>query len=927
MARPGKEQVFFFATLGLTGLLAALLLTDSWKARGAPRGKAPDPKLLVRTDVAGAPRGALKDAAWPRGGREAFREPRDWLPLPPADLERPPLREPAYVPPPPLLHAGLDRLGLYRTASKITPHQFPEEKTQDAGDEGDDGAPVNAATANAPKKGAAGDPKAGGASATNGAGSPPSSAPSAAPSLDDADLRRRFDWLEVAADPKPWYGFIVNQDKFTLATRPEEKVLFQRLDPKTSRLMGQGAIERTRLKQEGIHFAETAANKTELLLRQNPESQWTATRLPALLDVIEQILPLGHDDPVAWRRAAEQLGKYVALDPHQPRTYELLADARGLLLDFEAELLALKQAETAGVESPGLVVRRARWLARMGARAGALARLADGVHRFPNERSLRLAYGRALLAERSPEDDARALEQFSQAEQGSTTGDERMEVIAEVGAALLEQGEAERALQEGQRILKIDKGSPLGLRLQAAAEFALGRFLEAEGDWQKLRDAADGPAHEAEASLCLGIGRTRLGDFDSARAELRHAPQLDPRLGAAAAAAEAELLETTDHLDAALSKCRDAVARAPDDAHLHYFLGRLLRRSGDLDAARTELRRSLDLGANFPDLFTELGFVALLQGNAGDARRYFEESLAREDRAETKLLLAHAFLLADDLRSAREVFEQLNSAHPSSEAMLGLAYVDYKRGESPAAQQLWLQVQNELPNADPDDKTYAAKWLGAVLDLESKQVWEDSIQWHEVGNGWEPDNRYGLTEKIQPGAYHLGGTQRPGATIENWNYLRRDVELVQFCEYSVDVSFGAEQQGRVGFGLAHFFGGAATQQAPQIRASLMLAVEPDGTLLVQHREHVDDADWTKEGKVDVKPGESLHLTLRRKERGSATFQFLCNGALVGEPIEMNAWRGKTKQQVSALFFASAAGGKKVDATLERARRVEFLVAP
>jgi tetratricopeptide (TPR) repeat protein len=928
MARPGKEQLFFYGSLGLTGLLGALLFTSTLKPAKIARGKAPDAAALAKRDVASAPRGALRETKWEREGREVFREPRDWSPLPPADLDRPPLRDPSYVPPAPLPSAGLDRLGVYRVPTAITAHIFAEEGGAPAPEPEDEPAPANAASAAAPKSPPAAtsgaDPKAAGAGA---AAKPPSGAAAGASSLDEEDLKRKYDWLEMVSDPRPWYGVIENAERFALDERPTEPVQFSRRDPKSGKLQGSGAIPRDRLKAGGIHFAATAANKTELLLRKHPESQWSASRLPEMLDVVEQILPLGMEDPVAWRRAAERLDKCVALDKRQARTWELLADALASLLDFEGELKALQQADLAQVESAGLVIRHARWLARVGARAGALTRLADGVARFPSDRAIHLAFGRALLAEGSAESVARALAQFSQAEQSSASGDQRMEVIAEAGAALLEQGDAAGALEQARRILKVDPGSPLGFRLQGAAQLALGKAKESEEDWEKLRQHAPSPDWEGQAELALGIVRTRLGDFEQARANLRAVTRQQPLLGARAAAGEAELLAVTGHLDFAVQKCRDAVARAPDDPYLRYYLGRMLRRATDLEEARGELRRALELGAAFPDLFSELGYLALLEGRADDARRYFEESLAREERDETRLALAHAHLLAGDLGPARQLFEALNAKKPNGEATLGLAYCAYKRGESPAAQQLWQQVKEELPSAHPDDQAYAARWLAAVVDLESKQVWEDTLQWREVGNGWDLDQRFVENAKsTPPGSFRFSGPQRQGATVEQWNYLKRDVEQANFHEYEVDVAIGPKQQGRVGFGLAQFFGGAAGQ-APQVRVSLLLAIEPDGKLLVQQRERVDDADWKPIGKIDAKPGETITLTLRRKERGSAQFQFLVDGAPVGDPIEMNPWRGKAKSQIAALFFASAPGGKEVDAELRRARRVEFKGAP
>jgi Flp pilus assembly protein TadD len=950
MSRLGKEQTFFVATLALTGLLGAFLFTSGSGTVAARAGKKPDPATLEPKLVASAPRGALADVAWTRDGREAFREPRDWLPLPPVDLDRPPLREPSYVPPPPRPSTGLDRLGAYRQPSKTTPHVFPDENGTSPAEETPDDAPANAAKAtekndksaktpssakpgDATKPGDAktpasqSDPKSGGATAS--AQSKPSAASkSAEVLLDEDELKRKFDWLELSTDLKPWYGVIQNEDKFGLLTeRKDELVKFRRLDPKTNHVQGEGAIKRDLIKDGGIHFADTAANKTESLLRQFPEATWTATALPKMLDLVGQVLQLGREDASSFKRAADRLEKYTAVDAKAARTWEMLADAHAALLDFESELKALARAESGGVESPGLVVRRARWLRRAGARGGALARLATGAARFPNDRELRLAYGRALLERGAPADVELALQQFTQAEQASETGEQRMEVIAASGAALLEKGDVNEALNQAKRILGIDRRAPVGIRLQGASEFALGQFDDASSDFDKLLNAATSPDWEGEALLSLAIVGTRRGDFDVARTNLRRVPQLDPRLGGSAAIAEADLLATTEHLADAVAKCRDAVARSPDDAYLRYFLGRTLRRADDFEGARLELRRALDLGATFPDLFDELGYLALLEGRASDAQRYFEESLAREERDGTRLFLAHAHLLGDDLGPARALFDALQSKKPTSESLLGLAYCAYKKGESAVAQQLWTQVRDDLASAHPDDKAYAAKWLAAVLDAESKQVWEDLIPYREVGNGWDADARYGPEIHVTPGSLHVGGPQRAGLDASNMTFVRRDVELSQFCEFEVDVTVGPKQQGRVGVGLARFQMAANPKDASPIAASLLLAIDADGTVRVQHREHVDDVEWKPVGTVQPHAGDKVTITLRRKERGARQFQFFVDGAPMGPPVEMNPWSGKSKQSIHALFFASAPGGKEVDASMLRARRIEFLPTP
>jgi hypothetical protein len=112
----------------------------------------------------------------------------------------------------------------------------------------------------------------------------------------------------------------------------------------------------------------------------------------------------------------------------------------------------------------------------------------------------------------------------------------------------------------------------------------------------------------------------------------------------------------------------------------------------------------------------------------------------------------------------------------------------------------------------------------------------------------------------------------------------------------------------------------------------MLAVEADGSLLVLHQQSLDDAEWKpvkdpatgQPMKVTEAAGETIRLTLRRKERGGAAFQFLVDGVPVGAPLEMTAWRGKSREPISALWFGAAPGGKKLDVELRHARRIQFL---
>jgi tetratricopeptide (TPR) repeat protein len=924
MARPGKEQTFFIASIAITGLLAALLLMEDFKVASVPAGAAFDRSQLDLRSVPGAPRGALKDSGFARGGREAFREPRDWQPLPPADLERPPLRDPAYVPPPAPLRAGIMRLSVYRQQHEVTPHEFEVAGAADGAAAEGAATPANG-PASAPTNAPAGaTPGAASAAPRTAAGSAGAGATSALPPTRDEEFQLKYDWIDLASDPRPWYVIIKNADKYRLIEDPALPIEFVRINPDTGRVMIGGTLPRERLKPDGIHFARTPINRAEGRLREIPESQWGIATLPRLLDAAADAIALGGADPACCRAALARLEKWLQIESSNARTYELMADARATLLDFEGELLVLQRAEKAGIDAAGIHRRHARWLRRAGASTGALERLSIAANRFPADREVRLDYGRALLDAGAPEQVEQAIQQFALAEQASDTTAERIEVMAEAGAALLERGDPSRALDEAKRILKIDAKAVAGLRLEGAAELALQRFSDAEGEFTRMADAAGSVRESAEALLSLGIARTRLRAFDLAAGDLRRARELDPLLLQMAATAESELEAVTGHLDKAVTRARDAVAAGPADPYVRYFLGRLLRQSGDLEGGRAELLEALRLGAGFSDLFNELGYVSLLQGRVSDAQRYFEESLAREERDEGRLLLAHACLAAGDLVRARQLFEQLQSRRTTSEALLGLAFCAYRGGESAEAQQAWLQVKDELKDAPADDRAYAARWLAMVQDLESKQVWEDTLQWSAVGNGWSDDARHGPTVTSRPpGNVCLSGTQKPTADAAHLTLLQRDVDLALFHDYEVECAFQPAHRGRMGMGLIHWQPGSANQ-APRIRAALTVALDVDGTVWLQRCEHVGDEAFEKIGTHMVKAGDSVTLGLRRIGRGEEKFQFLLDGAPLTEVIEMAPWKGKSRTSLTAAFFGSAAAGKECDVRLEAARRTEFL---
>ena len=84
--------------------------------------------------------------------------------------------------------------------------------------------------------------------------------------------------------------------------------------------------------------------------------------------------------------------------------------------------------------------------------------------------------------------------------------------------------------------------------------------------------------------------------------------------GYAAAAAAADLQQAAQH--------------PQTEAGARYFLGRIARQDGDLDAARREVERSIQASAANADVWAELGLIDTRQERYADAERDLNKALA-----------------------------------------------------------------------------------------------------------------------------------------------------------------------------------------------------------------------------------------------------------------------------------------------------------
>jgi DNA-binding SARP family transcriptional activator len=222
--------------------------------------------------------------------------------------------------------------------------------------------------------------------------------------------------------------------------------------------------------------------------------------------------------------------------------------------------------------------------------------------------------------------------------------------------------------------------------------WALANFFQWRGHWHDQIDAQNIALAAATrlgnreigayAHRVLGRTHTRLGSYQEAEAQLRHALELFGQLGDTLGRAHtyrglAWVLDKQDRVAEALDCARrslDLAETAEERAATAYGLnsvGWLLTRFGDYEQALTVCRRALDLQRELGDLdgqanaLESLGYACHHLGRHAEAIAAYEQALpllrqtgARFFEADTLAHLGDARLAAGDSDAARDCWQQ-----------------------------------------------------------------------------------------------------------------------------------------------------------------------------------------------------------------------------------------------------------------------------
>ncbi|MBT0959669.1 tetratricopeptide repeat protein [Denitromonas iodatirespirans] len=319
----------------------------------------------------------------------------------------------------------------------------------------------------------------------------------------------------------------------------------------------------------------------------------------------------------------------------------------------------------------------------------AVRTLAGYLAEFPDNITVRRAYGRALVSTRQYEDARKAFEAVLVSEADDQSSRYAVAMIA------LEMGDLDAAEQQ------LDQLQSGGYPDKDAIELALGQVFEARGDeagaLAHYEAVAQSPRRE-RAQLQIVRMLAKGGAIDEARARLQALGDADGR--EEYILLEAQLLRDAGQLDAALQVADAGLKQVPESADLLYESAMLLERMGRIDAMEGRLRKLIALKPDYAHAYNALGYSLADRGmRLDEAERLIRKAV--------ELSPGDAFILDSlgwvrfkqgHLDEARNILQKAYTLRSDPEIAAHLGEVIWTQGDRQAARETWQAAAQQHPD-------------------------------------------------------------------------------------------------------------------------------------------------------------------------------------------------------------------------------------
>ncbi|MCY2960456.1 MAG: tetratricopeptide repeat protein [Planctomycetota bacterium] len=883
-----KEPIVFAVSLLVLGGLAWSALSAGAAKRGGAKKAEP---LAVQAHAAPDVAQALPTARSAKSGaRDLFSPPSDTRPLPPLGLEPPPLTPLDSIAPPPV--PGPEAKAWGRTL-RVPARTVAVPDLFDASDEiVDDGAVTDAA--------------------------PPSGKASAlAPEELAARLaawKRTYDWFRIG---EIRFGQIKNPDRYRLAKRTDEDLLFVEFDPEKGapRFPGQAPMKIPRKNVGEFDFAATIPNEIERR-RVAFGDPLSASEYDQGLSFARWCIEQRMETPRALEVAAEMFTRASKVLNEDPQPKLGLARVYEAAFRFEEAFQIYRGLLDGPMKNnPLVLVRLAELQARFRLFAESEANFRDAERHGRTSWVAQEALGRFLLARGR---GAEAAEHYRLANQFEPTGaDEkrdRARLRAGLGAALLATGDIAGAGEWFEKARQADATSD-----EARTGLASVRILAPDTAAAAESDVV-GESKSFERLLASGVELARKPNAAAARASrqaLLAAASLDPLRAPLAHRTLSWLAEATGHPDEALRYVDLALEGDPTDVWSHFQRGRLLVARDDLDGASESLRSALALDADFADALAWLGEVAHRRGDLAAADKFLERALTLDPNLVRAAVLRGVTLLeAGSVADADPVLKRAIAKQVDEPTARGaLAWCQYRLGDPTEALTRLAELDDARRTFPEDDpwRVWARRQIERLTDHLEKVLWSDGFERNALQNGWLVQESNGPLVSIHDGVVSIGGTFKSGGRSRLWQ-LRNAADVVSI---DAKITVRAGTTARVGLFLSRE---SERGGETQLEAEATVSRHPDAAKnAVQFRamkRGEEELAYIEVPGTEWRVDQTVTLRIERVgDKSDARVRASLDGIPVAPDTRLSAL-GHTNNQLRLGIFAEGAPGRSVQIDID-----------
>ena len=390
--------------------------------------------------------------------------------------------------------------------------------------------------------------------------------------------------------------------------------------------------------------------------------------------------------------------KLAARHPDLAPAHFALAQAAALAEDEQTALAEARRAAGLRPEWEAPAILEAQVLQKRST-AQAAKRLGDFVERNPSSRQGRLAYARALVADKRVPEARKQYEALLSANPGDT------DLVYTIGVLAFQLKDYPVAEENMKRLVSAPE-----YRDPDGARFLLGEIAEDQKHWSNAiewYDQIQDGEHALPARLRTANAIAKQGKLDAARDYLHKTAAEFPGQEVQFTVAEAQLLRDADRNNDAFQVLADALKAEPEQPELLYDSALTAEKLKRYDVLERDLRKLIEVKPDHAHAYNALGYsFAERNTRLPEARKLIEKAieLAPEDYFIVDSL-GWVQYREGDLKGAAQTLKRAYDGRPDAAIGAHLGEVLWVMGERREANRVWQESLKSAPENETLLKT------------------------------------------------------------------------------------------------------------------------------------------------------------------------------------------------------------------------------